>query len=62
MIREATADYTLDLWAAGVLFYELVVGDTPFKGETPKGALQTFRPSFSSAFSICTAGCSRADH
>jgi serine/threonine protein kinase len=39
MIREATADAALDLWAAGVLFYELVVGDKPFSGETPNEVL-----------------------
>ena len=41
MINEAVADYTLDLWAAGVLFHELVVGDTPYTGESPKEILQS---------------------
>ena len=45
MINEAVADYTLDLWAAGVLFHELVVGDTPFTGETPNEILASILSS-----------------
>ncbi|KAL3893232.1 MAG: hypothetical protein SGPRY_014372, partial [Prymnesium sp.] len=41
MIVEASADASLDLWAAGVLFYELIVGDVPFKGETPMEVLES---------------------
>jgi len=41
MVVEATAGASLDIWAAGVLFYELVVGDTPFQGESPTEILRS---------------------
>ena len=40
VLRDGSASEALDHWAVGVLLYELVAGETPFSGDTPKQMLQ----------------------
>lgn len=34
MIKESFYDYRIDIWAIGVLLYELIHGNAPFQAET----------------------------
>ncbi len=36
MLRERGYDHTVDFWALGVLFFEMLTSTTPFEGETPE--------------------------
>ena len=38
--RDGSASEALDHWATGVLLYELIAGEPPFRGNTPKQMLQ----------------------
>jgi len=40
VLRDGSASEALDHWAVGVLLYELIVGEPPFSGDTPKKMLQ----------------------
>jgi len=40
VLRDGSASEALDHWATGVLMYELVAGEPPFRGDTPKQMLQ----------------------
>ena len=39
VLRDGSASEALDHWAVGVLLYELIAGEPPFRGETPKQML-----------------------
>lgn len=39
VLRDGSASEALDHWAVGVLLFELIVGEPPFSGETPKQML-----------------------
>ena len=39
VLRDGSASEALDHWAVGVLLYELVAGEPPFRGDTPKQML-----------------------
>ena len=34
MIQEKPYDYKVDIWALGILLFELIQGSAPFRGET----------------------------
>ena len=36
VLRDGSASEALDHWATGVLLYELIAGEPPFRGDTPK--------------------------
>jgi serine/threonine protein kinase len=40
VLRDGSASEALDHWATGVLLYELIAGEPPFRGNTPKQMLQ----------------------
>jgi len=40
VLRSGSASEALDHWATGVLLYELIAGEPPFSGDTPKQMLQ----------------------
>jgi len=40
VLRDGSASEALDHWATGVLLYELIAGEPPFRGDTPKQMLQ----------------------
>ncbi|CAI2370745.1 unnamed protein product [Moneuplotes crassus] len=33
--------YAIDLWSYGILLYEMIAGEAPFKGDSPKGILKS---------------------
>lgn len=33
--------YAIDLWSYGILIYEIITGEAPFKGDSPKGILKS---------------------
>jgi len=39
VLRDGSASEALDHWAVGVLLYELIAGEPPFRGDTPKQML-----------------------
>jgi len=39
VLKDGSASEALDHWAVGVLLYELIAGEPPFRGETPKQML-----------------------
>lgn len=39
MIKKEGYDKTIDLYCLGLLFYELLVGSSPFEGITPKNIM-----------------------
>ena len=39
VLRDGSASEALDHWATGVLLYELIAGEPPFRGDTPKQML-----------------------
>jgi len=36
MIQNRPYDYKIDIWALGILLFELISGSAPFKGDKPE--------------------------
>jgi serine/threonine protein kinase len=39
MIQNRPYDYKIDIWALGILLFELMSGHAPFRGEKPEEVL-----------------------
>jgi serine/threonine protein kinase len=35
MIQNRPYDYKIDIWALGILLFEMIAGNAPFKGDKP---------------------------
>ncbi len=43
MIQNRPYDYKIDIWALGILLFELIAGNAPFKGEKPDDVLEQMK-------------------
>lgn len=52
MIQEKPYDYKVDIWALGILLFELIQGSAPFRGETGQDVISEMKKPivFSSRF------------
>jgi len=54
MIQKKPYDYKIDIWALGILLFELIQGYAPFRGETGEEVITEMKKSitFSNRFGI----------
>jgi serine/threonine protein kinase len=54
MIQKKPYDYKIDIWALGILLFELIQGFAPFRGETGEEVITEMKKplKFSSRFGI----------
>lgn len=54
MIQEKPYDYKVDIWALGILLFELIQGSAPFRGETGQDVISEMKKPivFSNRFGI----------
>lgn len=43
MIQNRPYDYKIDIWAMGILLFELIAGHAPFKGDKPEEVLEQMK-------------------
>jgi serine/threonine protein kinase len=43
MIQNRPYDYKIDIWAIGILLFELIAGHAPFKGDKPEDVLEKMK-------------------
>ena len=43
MIQEKPYDYKVDIWALGILLFEMIQGAAPFKGETGQDVINEMK-------------------
>lgn len=43
MIQNRPYDYKIDIWALGILLFELISGSAPFKGDKPEEVLEKMK-------------------
>ena len=43
MIQNRPYDYKIDIWALGILLFELIAGNAPFKGDKPEEVLEQMK-------------------
>lgn len=43
MIQNRPYDYKIDIWALGILLFELMSGHAPFRGEKPEEVLEQMK-------------------
>lgn len=43
MIQNKPYDYKIDIWALGILLFELIAGRAPFKGNSPDEVLDQMK-------------------
>lgn len=39
MVQNRPYDYKIDIWALGILYFEMIAGHAPFKGDKPEEVL-----------------------
>lgn len=54
MIQKKPYDYKIDIWALGILLFELIQGYAPFRGDTGEEVIKEMKKSltFSARFGI----------
>lgn len=43
MIQNRPYDYKIDIWALGILLFELIAGHAPFRGDKPEEVLEEMK-------------------
>ena len=43
MVQNRPYDYKIDIWALGILLFELIAGKAPFKGNSPEEVLNQMK-------------------
>ncbi len=43
MVQGKPYDYKIDIWALGILLFELISGKAPFKGNSPEEVLDQMK-------------------
>lgn len=43
MIQNRPYDYKIDIWALGILVFELIAGHAPFRGDKPEEVLEQMK-------------------
>lgn len=43
MIQNKNYDYKIDIWALGILYFELIAGHAPFRGSTAEEVLEKMK-------------------
>jgi len=56
MIQHRPYDLKIDVWALGILLFELIAGHAPFRGDRPEEILQKMKTKiyFSDKFGNCS--------
>ncbi len=43
MVQNRPYDYKIDIWALGILIFEMIAGNAPFRGETTHEVLEQMK-------------------
>ena len=54
MIQKQQYDYKIDIWALGILLFEMIEGNAPFRGETPEEVLGEMKKCIFFSDKFCT--------